>query len=56
LQLSQADLPKRFEEALQQTNLAIQSQITTKQDQQNVIIEMQTKVNQARISAPVVVN
>mmetsp|Transcript_9674 Transcript_9674/g.16268 ORF Transcript_9674/g.16268 Transcript_9674/m.16268 type:complete len:264 (+) Transcript_9674:32-823(+) len=56
LQLSQADLPERFEEALTATNVAIQESITVQQTQQNVVIDMQTQVNQAKISAPVVVN
>ena len=45
LQLSQADLPQRFEDALSATNVAIQEAITSKQTQQNVIIDMETQVN-----------
>ena len=56
LQLSQADLPQRFEDALSATNVAIQEAITSKQTQQNVIIDMETQVNQAQIAAPVVIN
>jgi hypothetical protein len=56
LQLSQADLPQKFEDALTATNVAIQDSITVKQTQQNVIIDMETQVKQARISAPIVVN
>jgi hypothetical protein len=42
LQLSQADLPQRFEDALTATNVALQDQITVQQTQQNVIIDMET--------------
>jgi hypothetical protein len=56
LQLSQADLPQKFEDALTATNVAIQDSITVKQTQQNVVIDMETQVRQARISAPIVIN
>lgn len=56
LQLSQADLPQKFEDALTATNVAIQDSITVMQTQQNVKIDMETQVNQARISAPIVIN
>ena len=36
--------------------MAIQDSITVKQTQQNVKIDMETQVNQARISAPIVIN
>lgn len=49
-------MPSKYEDALQATNVAIQESITVKQTQQNVIIDMQTQINQASIKAPVVVN
>ena len=56
LQLSKADLPQRFEDALTATNVAIQESITVQQQQKNAIIDMNTQVSQARIAAPVVIN
>ena len=56
LQLSSADLPNKFEGALQDTNVAQQEVITVANQQKNAIIDMQTQVSQAKIAAPVVVN
>lgn len=56
LQLSSADLPAKFEDALGATNLAQQETITVEQQLNNAIIDMQTQINQAQIAAPVVVN
>ena len=56
LQLSQADLPQKFENALTATNVAIQESITVKQSQQNAIIDMNTQIIQAKTAAPIVVN
>jgi hypothetical protein len=36
--------------------VAIQDSITVKQTQQNVVIDMETQIRQARISAPIVIN
>lgn len=56
LQLSQADLPQKFEDALTATNVAIQENRTVVENLANVVIEMETQIKQAKISAPVVVN
>jgi hypothetical protein len=56
LQVSQAELPNKYEEALTATNVAIQQNITVKSAQANAVIDMNTQVSQARISAPVVIN
>lgn len=56
LQLSKAVLPKAYEAALEATNIVIQESITQEQRQQNIIVDMQTLENQARIEAPIVVN
>ena len=56
LQLSQADLPRRFEDALTATNVALQESITVKQTQENVQIDMDTQVKQAEIKADVQIN
>lgn len=56
LQVSKAKLPYDYENALQNTQLAGQAGITANQTQQNVMIDMVTKVGQARISAPIVIN
>lgn len=56
LQLSKAELPSRYEEALEATNIVIQESITQNQTQQNVIVDMQTKIIEADQKAPIVVN
>ena len=52
LQLSKADLPQRFEDALQATNIAIQEQYTEKQNQRNSDIQSMTRIKNTIIEAP----
>jgi len=56
VQISKPKLPRDYETALQSTQLASQASITANQTQTNTKIDMDTKVSQARISAPIVIN
>jgi len=56
LQITEADLPSRYEDALTATNVALQEKITVAQEQNNTVIDMETLIKQAMIAAPIVVN
>lgn len=56
VQISKAKLPVQYENALQSTQLASQAGITAAQTQNNTVIDMTTKIKQAAIAAPIVVN
>jgi len=56
VQVSKAKLPVNYENSLQATQLASQAGITANQTQNNTIIDMTTKVKQAEIAAPIVIN
>lgn len=45
LQVSKAKLPNNYENALTATQIASQNAITAKQNQQNTIIDMNTKIS-----------
>ena len=55
LQITEADLPTRYEDALTATNVALQEKLTVAQDQNNTVIDMETLIKQAMIEAPKVV-
>lgn len=56
LQLSKADLPPAYNDALQDFNLAQQKVETTKKMKENTVIEMKTNMQNAMVAAPIVVN
>ena len=49
LQLAKADLPSKFEDALQATNVAVQQAITEQQKQNNIMITSETLIANAII-------
>jgi len=55
-QATKAKLPAQYEVSLSNTQVVSQKAIEALTEQNNTKIDMQTKINQAQISAPIVIN
>ena len=56
LQISNADLPRNYKNSLEATNLALQDSVEVMSIRTNKIIDMNTAISQAIISAPIMIN